>query len=252
MNIKKPNQGDIPKLRLLWHEAFGDSDEFLDDFFRTAFSPERALAAYENKELRAALYWFVCQCFDRPIAYVYAVATAKASRGKGICHKLMAETHNILKDKGFGGVILVPAGKSLMDFYETMGYKLCTYVSWFECEALDMGINLRKLDKYEYETQRRKYLPYGGVIQENENADFLETQLCLYGGADFIMTAYIKDNVLYCSEILGNIKNAKGIVYALGCHRGEFRTAGDDIPFSMYISLDETTQSPQYFGHAFE
>ena len=42
------------------------------------------------------------------IAYIYAVATAKKFQRKGICHKLMEETHKDLSAYGYEGAILVP------------------------------------------------------------------------------------------------------------------------------------------------
>ena len=84
MNINPPKITDIPKLRMLWQEVFGDSDEFLDAFFKTAFSPERAMAVYVNDKIVSMLYWFNCECWGKPMAYIYAVGTDIAYRGRGI------------------------------------------------------------------------------------------------------------------------------------------------------------------------
>ena len=50
MIINHPQPGDIVGLRLLWQEAFGDSDSFLDGFFRTGFHPERCRLILEKGE----------------------------------------------------------------------------------------------------------------------------------------------------------------------------------------------------------
>ena len=92
MNIDKPNPTQIPALRNLWKEAFGDTDAFLDTFFSTAFSEERCRLVTIEVDVAAALYWFDCLYMDQSAAYSYAVATATAYRGQGICHKLMADT----------------------------------------------------------------------------------------------------------------------------------------------------------------
>ena len=57
MTIKQPDSTQIPQLWDLWREAFGDSGEFLDAFFETAFSPERCLCATGNGQVIAAVYW---------------------------------------------------------------------------------------------------------------------------------------------------------------------------------------------------
>ena len=69
MNINHPISEQIPQLRILWKEAFGDSDNFLDIFYSTAFSPERCLCATIGCELAAMAYWFDCEDY----AYIYAV-----------------------------------------------------------------------------------------------------------------------------------------------------------------------------------
>ena len=55
MNIDVPRKGQIPALRALWREAFGDSDAFLDTFFATGFSPDRCRCIVEGGEAQAAL-----------------------------------------------------------------------------------------------------------------------------------------------------------------------------------------------------
>ena len=44
MIIKPPSKEEIPQLRTLWQEAFGDSDAFLDIFFSNAFAPGTKIA----------------------------------------------------------------------------------------------------------------------------------------------------------------------------------------------------------------
>ena len=46
----------IADLRNLWQQAFGDSDETLDAFFATGFSPDRCHYLTENDTVVSALY----------------------------------------------------------------------------------------------------------------------------------------------------------------------------------------------------
>ncbi len=252
MNIKSPTVSDIPRLRTLWRESFGDTDAFLDAFFTTAFSPERALAVYKNGSIISVLYWFLCEYDKKPMAYIYGVQTAKSARGNGVCHSLMAAAHKRLAEDGYSGAILVPSGTELVGFYETMGYRLYTKLGKFSTIAKDLGVDVCEIDKAEYAQLRRKYLPEGGVIQENENIDFLLTYAKLYKGEDFVMTAYCEDGILHAAELLGNCKNASGIVHTLGCKTGNFRIPLGDDYFGMYLSFSESTAVPSYFGLAFD
>ena len=137
MKIDKPLTTQIPSLKLLWKEAFGDTDEFINMFFSTAFSTDRCRCVTLNGNIIAALYWFNCQYNNKPIAYLYAVATAKAYRGQGICHMLMKDTHQYLAKLGYEGVILVPGNEGLFKFYENIGYKTCSYIHKFQCTAIE-------------------------------------------------------------------------------------------------------------------
>lgn len=42
---RSAREGDVPALRELWKEAFGDGDRFLDQFFEGPFAPERSRVA---------------------------------------------------------------------------------------------------------------------------------------------------------------------------------------------------------------
>ena len=91
MTVTTPDCRHIPELRSLWKTAFGDEDAFLDAFFSTAYSPDRCRCIIEDDGIQAALYWFDASCAGHKFAYLYAVATDPAHRGKGLCRKLMED-----------------------------------------------------------------------------------------------------------------------------------------------------------------
>ena len=122
MIIDKPRSETLPALKDLWQEAFGDSREFIDTFFRTGFSPERCRCLWKDDHLVAALYWFDCDWEKRKLAYLYAVATDKAFRNQGLCKKLMEDTHRHLEALGYSGTVLVPGEPELFSFYKKLGY----------------------------------------------------------------------------------------------------------------------------------
>ncbi len=253
MNINNPTKEQIFELRHLWTETFGDSETFLNQFFSTAFHPDRCRCVTIENEIIAALYWFDCSYQELPIAYIYAVATAKTYRRQGICHKLMADTHLHLNTLGYKGVLLVPANEPLFTFYKNLGYETCCYLQKFSCMAANNPISIRRIAKTEYASLRKKFLPQNAVIQEKENLDFLETQAELFAGENFLLTAYKKDDILYGIELLGNPKAAPEITAALGCGKGHFRIPGKEIPFAMYYPLEDShLKPPTYFGLGFD
>lgn len=253
ININAPVKSQIPQLRALWREAFNDTEEFLDAFGTTAFSSQRCLGVTIDNKIVAALYWFDCLYRDKPIAYLYAVATAKAYREQGICHKLMKYTHIHLTNRGYDGVILVPGTQNLFEFYAQMGYKSCSTIHEFDSLSIAPQIPIRQIDKNEYATLRRQFLPKDSVLQEKENLDFLQTQVSFYAGTDFLLAACRDENILHGIELLGEQTNAPGILHSLGCDKGFFRTPGGNLPFAMYLSLgDSILPPPKYFGLAFD
>lgn len=249
MIIKPPDQADIHQLRQLWKEAFGDTDTFLDNFFSAAFAPERCRCVVENGQVAAALYWFFCETGGQPIAYIYAVATAKVFRGQGICRKLMADTHKHLKSLAYAGAILVPGDAGLRGMYRAMGYEDMTGIRQFSCKA-GAPIALEQIDGEEYARLRRAHLPQNAVLQEGENLRFLQTMAQFYKGEGFLLCAVKENERLTALELLGNAAAAPGIVATLGCTEGTFTVPGEE-PLAMGIAFAPEFQKPSYFAFAF-
>jgi len=256
--IGQPEISYISQLRNLWKDTFGDSDEFLDIFHATAFSLKRCRCVLLQGELVAALYWFDCEFQNKPIAYIYAVATAKEHRGRGLCHALMEDTHEHLKELGYAGAILSPASESLFKFYKKMGYKTCAYNNEliFKEDTLyaleEKDIAFRKIDKNEFTKLRPHFLPPNAVLQENENLDFLETQADFYTGNHFLLTAQKDGEFLHGIEFLGDTSIIPTILKVMKCTSGNFRTIGNEKPFGMYYSFVDIGNIPSYIGFVFD
>lgn len=252
MNISTPLVSQIPSLRNLWKEAFGDSDAFLDIFFKTAFHPKRCRCITENDDVLAALYWFDCELNEHSIAYIYAVATTISHRGKGLCQQLMADTHQHLAEQGYESTILVPGNPGLFDFYKKIGYQPCTTIRKFECEANTEELLLLPVTKEEYASLRKSLLPPNSIIQEKENLNFLDTQADFYMGPGILFAVCQQENTLSVIELLGDVSKAPSIVHTLGYKKGTFRTPGQSTPFTMYYPLQDRSISPSYFAFAFD
>lgn len=251
MNIDYPQPHHLDPLRLLWQEAFSDDDTFLDTFFGSVFSADRCRCVTVGDQIVAALYWLDCRLDGIPLAYLYAVATRKNYRGEGMCRRLMADTHSLLQELGYGGSILVPGEKSLFRMYEAMGYTPCASIREFSRDAGDEPVPIRSVSPEEYARLRRQLLPPGGVVQEGENLAFLASQAQLYAGEDFLLAATADGSALRGLELLGNADAAPGILAALSKPHGTFRAPGDSHPFAMYRPLTESP-APRYFGLAFD
>lgn len=252
MVIEHPGRGDIPELSRLWRLAFGDDAEFIASFFFAGFSPERSRCIREAEQVTAVLYWFDVLCGMEKYAYLYAVATHPDHRGRGLCRALVADTHALLAEKGYDGVLLVPQKEGLRKMYASFGYRDWCGVRAFSCGAGERAASIRALSQAEYAQLRREYLPEDGVVQEGENLDFLSTYASYYAGQDYLLAMAEADGKLLGIELLGNTEAAPGIVKAFGCESGSFRTPGNTRPFAMGISFGENKKTPGYFGLAFD
>lgn len=252
MNCKHPDSRETQQLLKLWKAVFGEYDGFWELFLDTGYQSDHCCCMVESGQVTAGLYWFDCSCGNDKIAYVYAVVTDPAHRGKGLCRKLMADVHALLLDRGYASVMLVPADEGLREMYRKMGYEDCTSVSTISCAAGEISAEIRNTDVEEYAALRREFLPEGSVLQEGIQLPFLAAQAQLFAGRDFLLAAWLEEETLYGMELLGNSDAAPGILRALGCKTGKFQIPGQDRPYAMLHKLKEDAAIPRYFGLAFE
>ena len=253
MNIDNPSMADVPLLRSLWCEAFGDTDAALNDFFLRAFSSRRCLCVKDGEALIGAMYWFDCEYNGKKVAYIYAVATKCEYRGRGVCASLMARAHELLAEQGYAMAILSPASEGLFGFYERLGYIDCTAISESVIEASGRSVSLRRIGSEEYGCLRKALLPDGSVIQEGENLAFLETYAELYAGDGVLLAIQQTDGEedLRIIEILGRTLGGD-IASSFGCKRAFVRAFGNGKRFTMCKLFDNTVGKPKYFGLIFD
>lgn len=242
----------IPGLRQLWQQAFSDPEETLDAFFATGFSWDRCNYLCQENIPVSALYWFDCTLNGQKLAYIYAVATEKAHRGKGLARRLMADTHAILQERGYAGAVLVPGNEKLFTFYRELGYRTLSTVAEFTAHRSDTPVFIKEIDTTQYARLRRAYLPENSVIQEGDALNFLHTQVRFYAGDDFLLAAAKADGTLIVQELLGNVRAAPGILCALDVPLGHFRTPGNDRDFAMLLSFHQSCPNLAYFGLALD
>lgn len=242
----------VKALKQLWQEAFGDSDDFIDLFFSAGYSPQRCHFIAKNSIPVSALYWFDCQLEGRKLAYIYGVATLKSHRGKGFARKLLQETHEILRQQAYAGAVLVPHGESLFAFYRKSGYETATTATEFSCEARNTSPAMREVSPEEYARLRERFLPAGGLELGKDHLAFLASYCKFYVGQDFALICEKLPDGLWAQELLGNTQAAPGILRALNCPKGRFRTPGDSRAFAMWQPLQEDCPKPAWFGAALD
>lgn len=252
MKIDFPVPKQYKQLEMLWQEAFGDTEEFIDGFFCTAFSPARCRCMVINKKVVAALYWMDVRREDQRYAYIYAVAVAESRRGKGLGRAMLEDAQAHLALRGYDGILLVPGSESLRGYYEKHGYVTCTHVHEFPAQAGIEPIVLQRINREEYGKLRQPLLPAGAGVEQEENIAFLETLAFFYRGENLLLAAHMENGKLWCPEYLGDPAAAPGILKALNCAEGHFRAPGDTFPFAMFLPLTEDAVAPTHLSFAFD
>lgn len=247
MIIRHPENKDIPALKEIWRQAFNDENDFINAFFSLAFSENRALIAEIDDSVASMLYWFDFNFNDKKVAYVYAVATLKDFRKKGLCNALMTALHKHLKALGYIGASLVPTNETLFNFYGKMGYITCIYNDEDTVIAKEGNVSFNEISIEEYFTLRKKYLPENCIRQNNN--EFLKYQTTFYKGEDFIFA--LRSDDFFVVEFFGNKEMQPYILYSQNKEKGVFRTFGKQTPFAMYLPFEES-QLPEYLDFAYD
>lgn len=228
--FRASRRSDRAALTALWQQAFGDETDFIDAFFESGYAPMRSCVAEVNGCLAGMLYWFDCALGERKMAYIYAVATEKCFRGRGIASALMADVHGLLEREGYDGSVLSPGSESLFRFYEKMGY-VTTGFRWERRVSAGLPIPIREVEPEEYASIRAGLLPENGLRQEGASLAFLHRFARFFAGEGFC-TAVSREGA-YCPEFLGDEARLPGLLGSLGLTEAAVRMPGEEKPCAM-------------------
>ncbi len=235
MIIRKPTAKDLPRLSGLWQEAFGDSQEDVENFYETAFSFDRALLAQEQNPV-ACIYWIDAQIADQKVAYLYAFAVDGVYRGQGVGKTLLKKALETLEGEGYAGAILVPGEESLQAYYEKAGFSV--FGKGYSQGAAAPGLPVKKVDAKAYVAKRQTLHP---ALQWEERAFFYLERFChLYAGEDWVL-AVGREGV---QEFVGKKEDLPHILYTLNIE------TTDKTAVAMAYCFENMTL-PDTFGPAF-
>ncbi len=124
--IRLSTNNDIKGIVSLWNEAFGDSEAEILFFLKNKFKPENTIV-FENNGCIASMLFLLegkmcIKGVDYPSYYLYAACTSKEYRGRGLMASLLDFAKRTAKERNIYFICLMPAEKSLFDFYGKHGY----------------------------------------------------------------------------------------------------------------------------------
>lgn len=125
--IRQSTLADIPRLRTLWTQAFGDDEGYIDNFFDTYYQPHTVLLLEQDGAAQAMTAWFdttlvLPRVGEYRTAYLYAVATDPQRRGQGLATRLLAGVDAWMQKLDIPLISTVPAEPSLHNFFARHGF----------------------------------------------------------------------------------------------------------------------------------
>lgn len=191
MRLRRADDGLLPSVRTLWKEAFGDTDQDISLFFQH-HAAAQTLVCVERGEVCAMLSWFWMRLVlpdktTRRAAYLYAVATRRAYRGRGLAGTLLREAERCLQAEGAACVFLSPASESLFDFYARFGYQRALSRAESVCAAEDCGLQLCAASPEDYAAARDPLLR-GGYVAYGESLSYQQALCRETGGGLYLLS----------------------------------------------------------------
>lgn len=262
---------DVPALKRLWKQAFGDDDACIDLFFDTAYRPEQVFVLKEDGAVQAMAYWWpMTVCEGRRgwnAAYLYAVATEESARGRGFCGRVLDFAREFLAGRGVKVLLLVPVNESLRKFYERYGYHDCSAVELTESETVPVRGEVEWIEPPEYLELREQLLADRAYVScPVPVLDFQARIARLYGGG----LMRLRSGALEGCACVALDGEGRAVIYELlwpgdrlegaslaaarvGASQMLVRTPGDAQPFAMAKWLIEPPAiSAPYLGIALD
>lgn len=164
----------------MWKICFGDSDEFIDLYFRTKYRNENTLVKMVDGEAVASLQMIPYEMTfgDGRISTIYisGACTLPEKRNNGYMKELMNAAFIEMKKRDVVLTTIIPQNKELSGFYKKMGY---TDMFDVRKEKIQLPVNA---DIFGFEIKKAKIedapavSEYCNRISENRDLMVLKTQ----------------------------------------------------------------------------
>ncbi|MGI6073972.1 MAG: GNAT family N-acetyltransferase [Fermentimonas sp.] len=171
----------------MWKKVFGDSDEYMNIYFRDKYADENTLLFMDGDKAVSSLqmldYYFTFHGNEIPVYYLSGLCTLPEYRGRGYMKQLILKSFEVAAERKVPLVILVPQEEWLIDFYDKYGF-----VHTFEksdaplLSVKDILINNDgDLEKAYYEFDKHFNLSDMTVQKSFEDFLTIEEELRLFG-----------------------------------------------------------------------
>ncbi len=116
--LRPATENDAEKLISIWHDSFGDSEEFVREILFGCGLISTAVCAEAEDEVRSAMFAFDGLCVNGiKASYIYALCTEAAYRSRGLGRAVTAFAAESARARGAELVFLRPASVELENWY---------------------------------------------------------------------------------------------------------------------------------------
>lgn len=116
------SKNDINALSRMWQSVFLEDKEVTEYFFEKIFESVATPVIRIDGEIVSSLFLLDCKIGDFNGKCVYCAMTKYTHRGKGHMKKLLDFSYSWCKENGYDFLVLVPAEKSLFEYYAKYGF----------------------------------------------------------------------------------------------------------------------------------
>lgn len=171
--IRHPQSSDQGELASLWSLRFGDSEAFIDWFFRERFSPAHSFCMTEDGRIAGVIHGWPMRLRIRgvplPALMLCGVATLPGYEKRGYMHALMRETLQFARHNGFPLVFHKP---NRFETYASLGQFPCTRTLYHRIES---GVSRPRFsDDWPVDALLAIYqaasAPYSGCVLRDQSA----------------------------------------------------------------------------------
>lgn len=127
VELRPSRPEDMPAMKALWQACFGDTEAYIQFFFSNRYRPEESFVLLRQGRLESMLFGLstsICLPDGKQYrgAYVYALCTGAAARGKGNAQLLLQEAGTYFKGRGCAFLSLTPQEPRLISFFRRCGF----------------------------------------------------------------------------------------------------------------------------------
>lgn len=258
MDIHVANSEEFDELLEICTSVFSDSKEFIKNFYKTLNCTPYVLV--DNDQVQSCLTLFETgKYMGKTVMTSYAICTKPDSRNKGYAGQLVKYVRDKVIESGKLSLIS-PASKSLVSFYEKLGYSPYFYADENTIDANpDLPqVKMEKISVEEYNKRRNELLQ--GINHIEINNDVLkqisaqkdnEFDLFLVDGKNICI---LKKNEAYLLELIVNDENyesvASSIANTINVNNIKYRSPAKNNSYvqSMLAGVELKSNEKAYYG----